>query len=117
MNQSRSPSLPKCSIFASPRSFRPRHLATRPEPLHQPAQRAELPGVIAKAGRHVASIRVSALVAKRSHYGVTIPTILTTSKFDPATCRSSLTNASLFHLESGAPLINQLLPLSATIIP
>jgi len=56
-------------------------------------------------------------VAKRSHYGVTIPTILTTSKFDPATCRSSLTNASLFHLESGAPLIKQLLPLSATIIP
>src|ERR1700724_3754067 len=108
MNRSRSQSLPKWSIFASPRSFRPRHPATRPEPLHQPAQRAGLPGVIAKAGRHDAPIPVSALRAKPAHFGVTPPDILTTSKFDPATCRSSLTNASLFHLESGAPLINQL---------
>ncbi len=52
-----------------------------------------------------------------SGYGVTIPTIFTTSKFEPLTWESSPTRWSLFQPSFGAPETYQLLPLSATIMP
>src|SRR4029079_10880899 len=68
-------------------------------------------GVAKAQGDHAGN-----LAGSRAGYGVTTPTIRTTSKALPWSCLSRLISLS-FQRASATPLRYQSLPLSATIIP
>ena len=89
----------------------------------QPGERLNIGGLAKQLGVSIVPIREAlrlleseGFIVNVAHVGVTIAPIWTTSKFEPLMVFRVL-NSSSFQRGSGAPLMNQLEPLSATNIP